>query len=79
MAEPVGGATVMAGDGNMALSLRDSQICETQITIYHPRFAMTSSHLPASCGQVTVSSDRCVPRAVRVQSQGRLLGRSHLR
>jgi len=40
---------------------------------------MTSGDLLVSCGQVMVSSDRCVPRAVRVQSQGRLLGRSHLR
>ena len=41
MAGPVGGT--MAGDGNIALSLRDSYICETQITIYYPRFAMISS------------------------------------
>jgi hypothetical protein len=79
MAGPVDGIAAMAGGGNMILSLRDSEICETQITIYHPGSAMTSGDLRVSCGQVTVSSDRCVPRPVRVQSQGRLLGRSHLR
>src|SRR6516225_11148809 len=40
---PVGDATTPAGNGNMILSLRDSGICETQITIYHPGFATISS------------------------------------
>jgi hypothetical protein len=43
MAGPACGTTATAGDGNMILSLRDLWICETQITIYHPGFAMTSS------------------------------------
>src|SRR5712691_3527064 len=36
---------------------------------------VTSSDFMVSCGPVTVSSDRCVPPAVRVQSQERLLGK----
>jgi len=50
MAGAVGDTTATAGDGNIVLSLRDSQICETEITIYHPRFAITSGDLVVSCG-----------------------------